>query len=61
MSHLGPDVVTAIKSIQSEADLEAADDRVKEALRTYKIDDPDEVPEVAAVFYRTDEHSPHEA
>ncbi|MGZ4790398.1 MAG: hypothetical protein ACXWBO_00920 [Ilumatobacteraceae bacterium] len=50
MSELQPDVIAAIQAMQSPEDYHAADDRVKEALRTWLESDPDVINEVGAVL-----------
>ena len=49
MSDLDPEVVAAIQAINSEDDLNNADEAVKEALRTWEFD-TDDGAEVAAVL-----------
>jgi hypothetical protein len=50
MSELQPDVIAAIQAIQSPEDYRAADDSVKEALRTWMEADPDVINEIDAVL-----------
>ena len=50
MSELQPDVIAAIQAIQSPEELAAADDRVKEALKTWMEADPDVINEIGAVL-----------
>lgn len=50
MSNLEPDVIAAIQAIQSEDDYHSADERVKEALRTWMEADPDVINEVGSLL-----------